>query len=455
LLKATVGPRRVIDRLRSGLRDQGPRAFRLRQPAGAVIQTRSHRAGSTASPASPAAHPIRARAPRSARSLSGLVRALTGRALQSERLLPVGVVVLILVSSILSFAPSGVHALAVGGPEGDGEAPRIAIGGGSGPRSGGVLSDTEAGLTGVPGADAQVVGSGGTDQEISAENAGFLDDGTLLKPVAVDTSVADGRDLLVAYTVQSGDTLTGIATHFNINMMTIWWANALTSKDALKIGQVLMITTINGVVVTVADGDTLEGLAQKYSVDPGQIIDVNGLEDPNLVIGQTLVLPGARGDAIPETAAAPTRTTTTARTATTTTTKTSAPTSYGGGTFKWPVIGGNNYISQYFHYGHYGLDIAADYGSTVVAAAGGTVLFSGWKSNGGGYQVWIAHGSGLYTTYNHMSSLTVGSGQSVGRGQQVGRVGQTGYATGPHLHFEVWIGPIWNGGTRVNPLKYL
>jgi murein DD-endopeptidase MepM/ murein hydrolase activator NlpD len=54
-----------------------------------------------------------------------------------------------------------------------------------------------------------------------------------------------------------------------------------------------------------------------------------------------------------------------------------------------------------------------------------------------------------------MSSLTVGNGQSVGRGQQVGRVGMTGNATGPHLHFEVWIGHIWDGGQRVNPLNYL
>ena len=121
----------------------------------------------------------------------------------------------------------------------------------------------------------------------------------------------------------------------------------------------------------------------------------------------------------------------------------------------WPVVGGGNYISQYFHYGHYGLDIAADYGSTVRAAAGGTVTFAGWKNNGGGYQVWIAHGSGLYTTYNHMSGVSVGRGQSVGKGQQVGRVGQTGHATGPHLHFEVWRGAIWNGGDRVNPLGYL
>ena len=132
----------------------------------------------------------------------------------------------------------------------------------------------------------------------------------------------------------------------------------------------------------------------------------------------------------------------------------SGPVHYNGGQFHWPVIGGGNYISQYFHYGHEAIDIAADYGSHVVAAAGGRVIFAGWKSNGGGYQVWISHGGNLYTTYNHMSAITVGDGQSVGRGQQVGRVGQTGNATGPHLHFEVWIGPVWSGGTRVNPLRY-
>jgi murein DD-endopeptidase MepM/ murein hydrolase activator NlpD len=120
---------------------------------------------------------------------------------------------------------------------------------------------------------------------------------------------------------------------------------------------------------------------------------------------------------------------------------------------RWPVAGGH--ISQYYHYGHYGLDIAADYGTAVYAAASGRVTFAGWRSNGGGYQVWISHGGGIYTTYNHMSSVSVSRGQSVGRGQRVGRIGQSGWATGPHLHFEVWIGPIWDGGHRVNPLKYL
>ena len=118
----------------------------------------------------------------------------------------------------------------------------------------------------------------------------------------------------------------------------------------------------------------------------------------------------------------------------------------------WPVPGG--YISQGYHYGHWAIDIAAPWGSRIVAAAAGTVTFAGWKNNGGGYQVWISHGHNFYTTYNHMSSTAVYVGQHVGRGQFVGRVGMTGDATGPHCHFEVWIGPIWDGGQRVNPLNY-
>ncbi len=185
---------------------------------------------------------------------------------------------------------------------------------------------------------------------------------------------------------------------------------------------------------------------------------MNGLEDRVLLAGQTLVLPGAVGKAI----ATPARNTPqTARSQTRPATSSPGgppvrePTEYTGGVMAWPVVGGANFISQYFHTGHYGLDIAADYGSKVVAGGSGVVIFAGWKSNGGGYQVWIAHGSNLYTTYNHMAGVSVGRGQTVARGQQVGRIGSSGNATGPHVHFEVWRGPIWNGGTRVNPLIYL
>jgi murein DD-endopeptidase MepM/ murein hydrolase activator NlpD len=368
-----------------------------------------------------------------------LRRSLTVR-LASERMLPVVAALVVLGASIVSLQPAAAQPI---GDTGAGGADvRLPVGGEivnqdrlvsmefdgtvGGPASE-VLSDTTAG---------------------PAES--YADDGTIYKPVAVNTVVQDGKGLLQAYTVRSGDTLTGIASRYGVTMMTLWWANKLSSKDDLHVGQKLVIPPVNGLIVTVKDGDTLESLAASYKIDAAGVVTVNELDDPTLIIGQTLILPGAVGAPIPTpkpVARAPSG-------GGGGSCNCSGPSNYSGGAFTWPVSGGGNYISQHFHYGHYGLDIAADYGSTVRAAAAGRVTFAGWKNNGGGYQVWISHGSGLYTTYNHMSSVSVSSGANVAAGQRVGRIGQSGWATGPHLHFEVWIGAIWNGGYRVNPLKY-
>jgi murein DD-endopeptidase MepM/ murein hydrolase activator NlpD len=277
----------------------------------------------------------------------------------------------------------------------------------------------------------------------------FLADGTLLKPIAVDTVVADGSGLMRTYKVKTGDTLSGIAKKYDVSMMTLWWANDLKTK-ALHKGQKLTVPPVTGLVVEIKSTDTLTAIATKYKVTEREILDTNGITDSNLVVGQVLILPGAKGKAIPTPKATkkPAVTHTSSRGG-----STRPPKSYGGGNFRWPTS--SHHISQYYHYGHYGLDIDGSTGDPIYAAAGGTVQFAGWKSNGGGYQVWIAHGSGLYTTYNHMSSVSVGRGQHVGRGQRVGRMGASGNASGSHLHFEVWKGPIWSGGRRVNPLGYL
>jgi len=218
----------------------------------------------------------------------------------------------------------------------------------------------------------------------------------------------------------------------------------------------------NGLVVTVGASDTLASVAAKYDVDPQSIMDINQLTDPTLVVGQVLVIPGARGAPIATPKPTVHKTPTSSGGSKPTTRRNTGGSSsggvggkYTGGRLSWPVVGGGNYISQYYHYGHWAIDIAAQYGTEVVAAAGGKVIFAGWKNNGGGWQVWISHGGNIYTTYNHMSAITVGDGESVSRGGQVGRIGQSGDATGPHLHFEVWDGQIWNGGQRMNPLNYL
>ena len=398
-----------------------------------------------------------------------------------DRTAALAVAAILLGASVVSVSASR-PVPATGGPTGPGADVRLEVGGG--PDRGGTITEADVPADTLPisrieaseetptdldeatsetelqagaEAEAELEAAAQTLAQISAVEGPFLDDGTLLKPVAVNTTVADGSALMETYKVKAGDTLTGIASQFGVSMMTLWWANNLNSKDDLHLGQVLTIPPVTGLVLTVKASDTLASLAARYDVDQQAILDANKLEDPNLVVGQVLAIPGAIGKAIP-TPKPPVSSSSSSSSSSGSSSGRSgssrAPVTYTGGAFAWPVSGGGNYISQYFHYGHYGIDIAADYGSSVRAAGGGTVTFAGWKNNGGGYQVWIAHGSGLYSTYNHMSAISVGSGQGVSEGQQVGRIGQSGRATGPHLHFEVWRGGVWNGGSRVNPLAY-
>ena len=85
---------------------------------------------------------------------------------------------------------------------------------------------------------------------------------------------------------------------------------------------------------------------------------------------------------------------------------------------------------------HDGIDFIAEYGSPIVAAAAGVVVFSGFHPQYG-YMVDIDHGNDLVTRYAHCSKLVVREGDLVQRGRKIGEVGSTGRSTGPHLHFEV------------------
>ena len=99
---------------------------------------------------------------------------------------------------------------------------------------------------------------------------------------------------------------------------------------------------------------------------------------------------------------------------------------------------------------HTGLDIATSTGTTIVAAAAGTVTYSGNNGGGLGNFVKISHGNGVETVYGHCSKLYVTAGQTVAQGEAIAAVGSTGNSTGPHLHLEIRV-----NGVRQNPQIYL
>jgi murein DD-endopeptidase MepM/ murein hydrolase activator NlpD len=98
---------------------------------------------------------------------------------------------------------------------------------------------------------------------------------------------------------------------------------------------------------------------------------------------------------------------------------------------------------------HSGLDISNRIGTPVVVTAAGTVVSTSYQS-GLGNTIVVDHGNGFQTVYGHLSQFKVREGQSVKRGELIGLIGNTGYSTGPHLHYEV----LKFGGT-LNPVQFI
>ncbi|MGK5522754.1 M23 family metallopeptidase [Micromonospora sp. URMC 107] len=101
---------------------------------------------------------------------------------------------------------------------------------------------------------------------------------------------------------------------------------------------------------------------------------------------------------------------------------------------------------------HAGIDFALPAGTPVRAAFGGTVTKAGDVGDGYGISVFVDHGNGYLTHYAHLSTTRVGVGEKVGAGQTIGLEGSTGDSTGPHLHFEVHQGQMWN---QIDPAPFL
>lgn len=263
-----------------------------------------------------------------------------------------------------------------------------------------------------------------------------------------------GTDKLVTYEVKKDDTGWDIARSYNVSTDQLAQANPTVDIESLQIGQILNVTFRDPYVHTmsVSQKVVLEGIPfteqvqkdntlwpwQYQVVKPGTYgqreltlreYRENGQIVKTEVIGNKVLKEPDYQIARVGTKQTP---------------------DLGTGSLALPVAGT---ITSYFgpRWGtyHYGLDLAAPTGTPVIAADSGMVVFRGWDGNYG-YAVHIDHGGGrLVTWYAHLSAFNVSLGDTVKQGDVIGYVGNTGYSTGPHLHFEVH-----EGGTAVNPLKF-
>lgn len=266
---------------------------------------------------------------------------------------------------------------------------------------------------------------GGADVIIVDDEAVAADDGpsgsmaTINKPHNNKISI---------YVVKEGDTLSGIAKMFDVSMNTIKWANDISPKGTIRVGQTLTILPVTGAKHTVKKGDTLASVAKQYHGDADEIANYNDIEG-SLVVGKEILIPNGE---IAAPAVAKKSVATGASTA-------GGSASYAGYYLR-PISGGTR--TQGVH-GYNGVDLAAPVGTPLLASAAGEVIVAkqgGWNGGYGSYVV-IKHDNGTQTLYAHASSVAVGVGQYVSQGDIIGALGATGKATGPHVHFEIRGGP--------------
>lgn len=224
--------------------------------------------------------------------------------------------------------------------------------------------------------------------------------GTIDPPV-----VAEDRTLWDADVVQYAAASLGVTPHTLLT--NHGWVD---SDQWLEAGTNWRLPLREGLLITVQRGDTLLAIANAHGVDIDLILadPANGVDDPNMiVIGQEIILPLAMPD------------------------------------FAWPASG---VLTDPFglcrswdcSYRHRGLDMALDIYEPIVASADGVVTFVGGDSSFGlGWYVEVDHGDGWSTTYAHLVEFNVYEGEEVSQGDVIGYNGNTGYSTGPHLHFEV------------------
>jgi len=220
------------------------------------------------------------------------------------------------------------------------------------------------------------------------------------------------------YRVQPGDTLSGIAERFNVDLDTIASLNREWGSGVhlVRIGEEIKVPNQDGIFIEIRT--SLEDLCAEHGVPAEVVLQVNRVAAEAAQAGTSLFFPGVQHTGIERSVVT-------------------------GTAFLRPVFG---YLSSPFGYRkdpfsdrvqfHRGLDIAAPIGTAVRASLDGRVVVTGWDPVLGNY-VLIRHQVGFSSLYGHLHQIFVSRGSTVTRGQRIGVVGSSGRSTGPHLHFEL------------------
>jgi murein DD-endopeptidase MepM/ murein hydrolase activator NlpD len=243
------------------------------------------------------------------------------------------------------------------------------------------------------------------------------------------TVAAEGTRPVQEVTIHDGDTMATMANYYDVSVEAIAYANGMNDAHSLQLGQKLLIPPAEGALYTVKDGDTVDSIASRFKVDAAVVLTYNRctFEPEQCAPGQKIFVRGAALPSLVEPdrpardvfAAAP-----------------QGAQPARNGRLSWPVGG---VITQYFWWGHTGVDIAAPYGTGLGASDDGVVTATGWVAVGG-LRVCVQHSGDLTVCYYHTSAVYVSVGQQVARGQIIAAIGLTGVTTGPHVHWECKVG---------------
>lgn len=273
--------------------------------------------------------------------------------------------------------------------------------------------------------DEQELVAGLNEKDLSPEELDQKSEDFKNKILSEDEEASSGKDH-IAYTVKPGDTLSTISNRFRVPVHLISKSSGIRPDSTLRVGQKLTIPNRPGIYYRIKAGDRLAKVASYYSVKVEEIEKDNpSLHNLDLLpVGASIFLPNAK---IPD-----------------------PPPMWS-----MPAVGRLNSNFGYRVHPitgrlqfHGGIDIGVHYGP-VRAARDGVVIYAGPMGSYGNAII-IKHDSQFKTLYAHLSRVSVRTGQQVKRGSVIAISGNTGFSTGPHLHFEV----IYKG-RAVPPFKYV